>query len=230
MAVPTYAAAGAGANAAAASGTIDVPWCAASAGRSAWIQLVIKDAGTDTVTTPSGWTLVRSGNIDSPTKSGMQYIFKKTTPMSGSETGNVTITITGGNDRKIARMYGFDGSNNTDEGGAAVADNNTSVPAGSVTTSGANRLALHFLALFAATTVGNFTGETGGDWTEAVAEHSNVATLQLQTANMASAGTISGGTVTPGAGGAYSTITAALQEASAATGNASRDMAVVGAG
>ena len=38
-----------------------------------------------------------------------------------------------------------------------------------VTTSGSNRLALNFIGISDNSTLGAFTGESGGDWIEAVA-------------------------------------------------------------
>lgn len=75
----------------------------------------------------------------------------------------------------------------------------TSVPDTDVTTTGADRLCLNFIALNTNQAVASFTGESGGDWTEAVAEFASatgaLCTLQLQTASKASAGTISGGSM-----------------------------------
>ena len=76
----------------------------------------------------------------------------------------------------------------------------TTIDSVELTTNGANRLGVHFVGVAAEQTLGNFTGETGGDWTEAVAEFASAtgatATLQLQTAEMVAAGTIDGGTIT----------------------------------
>jgi hypothetical protein len=62
--------------------------------------------------------------------------------------------------------------------------------------------------------VASFTGETGGDWTEAVAEFTTQTgsdgCLQLQTATIASAGTISGGDTTMAASDGWATFGFAL--------------------
>ena len=69
----------------------------------------------------------------------------------------------------------------------------------SVTTTGGNRLAVSFIFVTDNTGIEQSWFENGGDWQEQVAEYqydpSNDVdlTLQLQTANMASAGTISCG-------------------------------------
>lgn len=69
-----------------------------------------------------------------------------------------------------------------------------------VTTNDTDRLALNFIALESSQAVGVFTGQSGGTWTEAVAEYATTdgsdATLQLQMAEMPSAGTIDGGSTT----------------------------------
>jgi hypothetical protein len=69
-----------------------------------------------------------------------------------------------------------------------------------VITNGTDRLACQFVAIGANQATASFTGETGGDWTEAEAEYATAtgatATLQLQTASVAAAGTIDGGTQT----------------------------------
>jgi hypothetical protein len=81
-----------------------------------------------------------------------------------------------------------------------LADTDTDLLAPDVVTSGNRELAVAFVHLRGAQSLGDFTGETGGDWTEAVAEYShstgNGATLQLQTASMLTAGTLTGGTIT----------------------------------
>lgn len=70
----------------------------------------------------------------------------------------------------------------------------TSILDADVTTNGPNRLALNFVGVKAVRTLGDFTGETGGDWLEAVAEYAGTTvTLQLQTALLESATVIDGG-------------------------------------
>ena len=84
--------------------------------------------------------------------------------------------------------------------GATTTSQDTSVTASdaSVQTLGADRLALNFVAVDDDNAIAVFTGESGGDWTEAVAEYADGTgtdgAIQLQIAAMASAGTIDGGT------------------------------------
>ena len=69
-----------------------------------------------------------------------------------------------------------------------------------VTTLGADRLALNLVAENDDNAIAAFTGQSGGTWAEAVAEYADAGgtdgMIQLQTAAMASAGTINGGTAT----------------------------------
>ena len=78
--------------------------------------------------------------------------------------------------------------------------NSTTVADSGVTTLGADRLACNFVAVNDDNVLIDFTSETGGDWTEAVAEFASATgtdgAIQLQTATIASAGTINGGTYT----------------------------------
>lgn len=84
--------------------------------------------------------------------------------------------------------------------GATVNSTGTSATAAdaSVTTTGPDRLALNLVAVNDDNAIGAFTGQSGGTWVEAVAEFAESSgtdgMIQLQTAAMASAGTIDGGT------------------------------------
>lgn len=94
-------------------------------------------------------------------------------------------------------------------------DSTTSVPGPRVTTLDIDRLALQLVAANDDVTIDATTGMTGGTWAEAVAEYSSASgtdgMIQLQTANMASAGEIIGGTATMSLAVAFSTIGFALQ-------------------
>lgn len=83
-----------------------------------------------------------------------------------------------------------------------------------VTTNGADRLACQFVAVNDDNAVGDFTGETGGDWVEAVAEFLSATgtdgCIQLQTATIASAGTINGGSFVMAASDPWGVIGLAL--------------------
>ena len=81
----------------------------------------------------------------------------------------------------------------------AEAGVSTTIQDAGITTNAADRLALNFVALASDQDIGNFTGETGGDWVEAAEFRSasgSACTLQLQTSAMPAATTIDGGTAT----------------------------------
>ena len=83
-----------------------------------------------------------------------------------------------------------------------------------VTTNGADRLACQFVAVNDDNALDAFTGMTGGTWAEAVAEYAVAtgtdAAIGLQIAEMASAGTINGGTDTMAASDGWAVIGFAL--------------------
>lgn len=126
--------------------------------------------------------------------------------------GTRTVTISGdnaGGDDLYFRVYEFTGvSTGTTLGtviengsaGATVSGAGTSatIADADVTTLGAERLALNFVAGNDDNTLDAFTGMTGGTWAEAVAEYADSAgtdgVIGLQTATIAAAGTIGGGT------------------------------------
>ena len=124
---------------------------------------------------------------------------------NGTCSANLSVGASG--EDIAARIYEFSGEFNGTtlasvfENGVGTSDtasgSSTSFQDGPVTTNGPERLALNIGALETAQAVGAFTGETGGDWTEAVAEYvGTTITLQLQTASMPAAYTIDGGSVT----------------------------------
>lgn len=121
----------------------------------------------------------------------------------------------------IGRIYEFSGEAFSGtvagvfENGAGTSDTasatGTDVGDAPVITNGIDRLACNFAVLESAQAIGAFTGETGGDWTEAVAEYVGTSmTIQLQTAAMASAGTLDGGAVTVGASTVWLSISTAI--------------------
>lgn len=201
MALPVYANSGAASAADGADPTPGYP-ASISAGNLLLAHLLIRNT-TATATTPDGWTL-----IDGPDSNGAsrQWIFAKSA--SGSESGSLTIdTNQGAGILAFAQIHRFTDWKND----ATMANNfeglvfessagSTTVSDAGVTTSGADRLAVNFISLGNSLAMASFTGETGGDWTEAVAEArtttANNGTLQLQTAGMASAGTVDGGSQT----------------------------------
>lgn len=158
-------------------------------------------AGTD-----SAMNLVTAGTVGSP--SAGQHVFWLGRSLS---TSAPTIDGTnGGGGDLYWRFYEFqDVSTGTTV--ATVIENSTGeFSSGSgtsgtiadvdVVTMGTDRLAVNLVAINDDNAVAAFTGMTGGTWGEAVAEYATATgtdgCIQLQTAAMASAGTIGGGTAT----------------------------------
>ncbi|TXH52533.1 MAG: hypothetical protein E6Q97_15425 [Desulfurellales bacterium] len=168
----------------------------------------------DSADTPSGYTAGLSTGIGTTVAAAMFY------KVANGTEDSTTVTVSGffgGSTaaRVIAQSYVFSGSGTG--GYHAVGGTNsgssTTPSFASVTTTEANELAVGLMFAIVNTTVGDVTGETGGNWTEAAAEDtSSTRVVQCQTAQMASAGTISGGTMTLGTGGPWKTLSFALKE------------------
>lgn len=140
------------------------------------------------------------------------------------------ITLTGGSGNDIySRWYEFSDVNtgttlaDVIENGSAGATVNSSgtsntIADAGVTTLGVDRLALNFVGVNDDNVLDAFTGQSGGTWAEAVAEYAEStgtdAALGLQTATIASAGTIDGGTDTMAASDAWGVVGFALIPAS----------------
>ncbi len=168
------------------------------------LQVTVGD-GTTTPTTPSGgWAILYGPDTVTPQygNPGRQWIYYKFA--SGSETGTLAITITGYS-TNVACIYAFRNvkTSNFAEAASYTGSPTTpasTIPANSVTTTGAKRLAVSFNYVQADFAMGSFTGSTGGTWAQPTGGLTRynggfyTATIQLQTATMASAGTISGGT------------------------------------
>ena len=162
-------------------------------------------AGTDSVFT----ALAATGSDVGSAAAGYQYIFL------GRSLNTSAIVITGGNSGTndiYVRAYEFSGvsvgttlatviEETTAGNFANGAGTSTTCADTSVTTLGPNRLALNFVALTDdGMELAAFAGETGGDWTLPVAIYESATgtdgTLGLNTAAIATAGTINGGTDT----------------------------------
>lgn len=144
---------------------------------------------------------------------------------SASATCSLDFTVGASGNDLFVRMYEFSGAfaGNADDGvgllennGATLesdANTSTTVNDRACITTGADRLALQFVGIDANVAIAAFTGMSGGTWAEATAEYAEAtgatATLQLQTAEMASAGTIDGGSTTISSAG-YGVLSTAL--------------------
>lgn len=194
MAIPVYAAAGAGAASATNDPSADYP-TGITAGH-LLVAHVVCHGGTVN-TTQSGWTHI-TGATQSPITHRAFYRVA-----DGTESGSYAFDTNGGTGA-YARIYRFTGTpvSGPVEDSAAAGGAVSTVSDVGVTTGGADRLAVNLVALSGSFgSLGSFTGESGGDWTEATKFTSTTgddATLQLQTAGIASAGTINGGTTSGG--------------------------------
>lgn len=136
-----------------------------------------------------------------------QYLFIGRVSSTGSGV-NAAFTNSGTGDVWV-RLYEFadvhTGTTLSDviENGSAGSTTNTAgtsatIDDAAVTTLGADRLALNFVAGNDDNALDAFTGMSGGTWAEAVAEFASATgtdgVIGLQTATIASAGTIDGGT------------------------------------
>jgi hypothetical protein len=159
-------------------------------------------AGTDNVFT----ALASTGSDVGSAATGYQYIF------FGRSLNTSAIVITGANSGTndiYVRTYEFSGvstgttlatviEQTTAGSFSAAAGTSDTVADVGVTTRGPNRLALNLTATDDDLTVGgSFTGESGGDWTSVASYGVSTGTdgaLNLNTAAIASVGTIDGGT------------------------------------
>jgi len=146
----------------------------------------------------AGFTLLYPDQ--SPSTDIGQWIYYKIS--TGTETGFLTIPINGNPTNVISRMYAFRyvSLTNFNEDGSFGTQESDVIYAEDVTTYGPRRLAVAFIYMNGyASTVGEFTGETGGDWIKQEEFQNSItgtyedAAIQLQTAEMLTPGTISGG-------------------------------------
>lgn len=172
------------------------------AGRLALLMCWVRGDTGGSLIPPAGWT--QRGSTVSVVSDNFQSIFSH--ELDGSETPGdiITVSSTGTTGRRVAWINIVD----TPGGSGWNFENITSVSAGAgqttindkaVTTGGNGRLAVNFIGYANRQTSGqeNFINETGGDWIAAsYFESGNPPTFSLQTAELASAGTIDGGSDT----------------------------------
>ena len=200
---PRFVDAGAGATEAPVSVTLQVPYPATVvAGNFLLCQVYAVDTGVAaTVDLPAGWTGIRS--IVSADGFARMRSFYKTA--DGTETGNLDVTTSGG-DFSAGRIYRFShGSAVEADSGTNTDSSGTGMTAVDLTTLGPNRRAVQLLGANVNTTIGDIAGESGADYTEAVAEYANAAgvIISCQTALVPAAAAITGGSATLGSAGIY---------------------------
>lgn len=163
------------------------------------IMHITRRSTTGTVNTPSGWSLIMGPNSSGTHRS---YVFGRI--CNGTEGGtNVTLTISNDSTVRTARIYYFSGAQNIAalywEGTATTTGTAATISAASVVSAARNRLAISLTSIANDNAVADFAGETGGNWTETLAQFTTTvgsdACLQLQTAGLTSATTLSGGTM-----------------------------------
>ncbi len=149
------------------------------------------------VTVPSQFTLLYGPDSIGNNNQWIYYKFS-----DGTETGTISVS-TNGNEYIMARMYAFRNVATTNfyESGSSGSGSSNTIYAQSVIITDQNAMPVSFVYVAGANNLGSFTGETGGDWEEQVAEFISTSgdgsgCLQLQTASMLSVGTISGGSYT----------------------------------
>jgi FlaG/FlaF family flagellin (archaellin) len=162
------------------------------------LQIGIRDTSS-IPNTPSGFTQLYGPDYAG---SGRQWIYYKFS--DGTETGPLPISVSGSYESVISIMYAFryvaQPPNTFAENPSITADDATTITAPTVTTS-PRGLALAFIYAMDNQEIGDFDGETGGDWTvlgnvpgEASMSDSD-AIIVAQFAEMFDGGTISGGDV-----------------------------------
>jgi FlaG/FlaF family flagellin (archaellin) len=167
------------------------------------LQVTVRGDSTPTITVPNGFALLRGPDATGGSSSRVtQWIYYKFS--TGSESGTGTVTITGTNYDRAARMYAFRNvalTSFTEGAGYRIGEDDV-ILAQSVTTTGIKRLAVTFVSVENDISVGSFTGGSGGTWTEPVSEFTfngdDDICMQLQTATMANAGTIQNGSYDTG--------------------------------
>lgn len=181
------------------------------------LQIGTTDTSNNNVTAnlPTDWLFKHGSLVSGSTYlgegsavDGKQIIFYRFVP-SGGLSGSLAITVATPqtNEATYGQMYAFRGVNPSTpfEGGELQSGSGTTVSMPSVTTTGINRLVVAFYMIGSSTSVANSTGESGGDWTEVAAEDANTTgndgTIGCQSALLASAGTISGGSFSVTSGG-----------------------------
>lgn len=182
---------------------------------------IVNANSSDTADTIGGdistWTVIYESGAGTTRHFGAYY--KVATGSEDGATLSIQVAFSGTtNSRALATCYQFSGG--TVDGTVGAANNGTSsVPSfASTTTNAANTLLVGIMWIATSTTINSHTGETGGDWTEVAAEQTSAGNgIQVQTATMASVGTISGGNSSLGVSTSWWNYTFGIEEAAAPT-------------
>lgn len=174
-------------------------------------------AGTvDTATAPFGFTLINSSGL------GTNRAFVAFYKVADGTEDSTTITATGGFAASgisgNGQVYLFTGSGTggvVPASGTTNTGTSTSATMSNVTTTATNSLAVCLVG--SGGTIADATGESGGNWTKAAAtDNIGVTNVAVQTAGMASIGSITGGTAAISPSTLWNTISFEIKEAVAA--------------
>jgi outer membrane protein assembly factor BamB len=179
------------------------------------LQLTIRDSVTNPPSIGNGFTLLYGADSTGTTE--RQWIYYKFS--TGGESGGLLISLGTLSVTSMARMYAFryvELSSSFYEGGGSGSGSGSTISAHSVTTTGANRLAVSFVFVADDNALGSFSGEGGGyDWGEVGSEYTTAlgggGAIQLQAATMGTAGTISGGSYSMGSSASWGVRSFALK-------------------
>lgn len=232
MAAPTYKSAGAGAVGTGAGLIVGFPASGNAVGDFVIVHILQDGTAAQTPSATGLGTIVENlaGTDDALTFIGT---FTTGSVRHHLWCGRITSTLANGattswsigSEDCYGRIYTFSNVNtgttlndvmeNSSAGGTATSNGvSTGIADAAVVTLGADRLALNFVGVNDDNAVAAFTGMSGGTWAEAVAEYATAtgtdACIQLQTAAMASAGTIDGGSYTMLASDAWGVVGFAL--------------------
>lgn len=206
MGIPAYVSAGDGAATNTNGGALNVPYPATVTAGNLLLAHIYYDGNAAAPSTPANWTAMGGPyNVKNATPESRHWLFGKIA--AGTESGTESFGTVAATTLRMGRMYQFSGLysatiaecyedlDGDEYGYAAQVDDN------SVTTSGADRLALNLVAWDDDdVTPSVFDGEDGGNWVEAVGDYESAlagdGTIYLMYAEMANEGTIDGGSCT----------------------------------
>ena len=197
----TYSSQGAGVSTATSGATLQ-PACPATVNPGdIFVAHVAWNNTSDAPSTPGGWTLLDGPRNIGTTPHGRHWIFGKIA--DGSEDGAaISFGTAGGTTKRWGRIYSFIGRVSGSViglvRGFAATSHATDPQMPTVTTTRTGALAIACVAQNDDNTVASATGESGGNWVEAVAEYTATTgtgvMMQIQTATpTGDPGTISGG-------------------------------------
>lgn len=171
------------------------------------IAHVFYGGSTTAPDTPADWTLLDGPrSLSTPATNGRVWTYGKVAVGSDAAPAFGTQAVTTPRRGRVYRFTGVLSDTVSNIVGAFNFETGTSAAVSDVgVATGADAfdyLACQLVAIAENPTIGDFTGETGGNWTEAVAEYTGTTgtpdtLLQLQTSVVSPSTTINGGTVTP---------------------------------